>query len=176
MAQTIWPLIRSEERGLERKLHQTIIKVTDDMQSFRFNTAIAALMELNNWLIKVKDTSVYGTEIWNEAIKSIVLMMAPIFPHISEELWHRLGYTESVHVQSWPQADPDKAREEEVTIVVQVNGKVRDKLTTTPGTENTVLEAQALELDSIKKWIGGKTVRKVVVVPDKLVNVVVGWS
>jgi leucyl-tRNA synthetase len=162
------------QRSLERKLHQTLLKVTEDMQSFRFNTAIAALMELNNTLIKVKETPVAGTPVWHEAVQSLVLMMAPIFPHISEELWHRLGHAESVHVQRWPQGDPEKARAEEIAVVVQVNGKVRDKLMVAPGTDKAQVETQALALDNVRRWIDGKSVRKVVVVPDKLVNIVVG--
>ena len=163
-----------EVRSLERKLHQTIIKVTDDMQNFRFNTAVAALMEMNNWLVRTKDTAIYDTPAWRKAIHDIVLLMAPIFPHISEELWHRLGHTESVHLQAWPQADAEKAREEEIAIVVQVNGKVRDKLVKAPGTAKDVLEREALELPNVGKWIEGKQVRKVIVVPDKLVNIVAG--
>ena len=164
---------QEQEQALERKLHQTIIKVTDDMQEFRFNTAIAAMMELNNWLLRSKGSAAYGTPIWNEAIHSLVLMMAPIFPHISEELWSRLGHEQSVHLQSWPPGDADKAREEEVTIVVQVNGKVRDKLTKAPGADKDALEAEALNLQNVQRWIDGKNVRKVIVVPDKLVNIVV---
>lgn len=168
--------LQNEEaaRSLERKLHQTMIKVTDDMQAFRFNTAIAGMMELNNLLIRLKESGVYATPIWNEAVRSLILLMAPIFPHISEELWHRLGNAESVHLQDWPQGDPQKAAEEEVTVVVQVNGKVREKLLVAPGTEQDVLREQALALDNVRKWMDGKSVRKVVVVPDKLVNIVIG--
>jgi leucyl-tRNA synthetase len=161
-------------RRLERKLHQTILKVTDDMAQFRFNTAIAAMMELNNLLIRTKETSVAATPAWAEAARTLVLMMAPIFPHISEELWHRLGNLESVHVQRWPHGDPDKARAEEIAVVVQVNGKVRDKLMVAPGAAPTAVESQALALENVRRWIDGKSIRKVVVVPDKLVNIVVG--
>ncbi|OUC07375.1 leucine--tRNA ligase [Litorilinea aerophila] len=163
-----------ELRALERKLHQTILKVTDDIANFRFNTAIAAMMELNNLLLRLKETPVYGSALWQEAIETLILLMAPIFPHISEELWHRLGHTESVHLQRWPEGDPEKAREEEITVVVQVNGKVRDKLLVSPGTDKATLESQALALGNVQKWIDGKQVRKVIVVPDRLVNIVVG--
>ncbi len=174
-------------RDLERKLHQTITKVTDDVTDFRFNTAISALMELNNAMIKARETAVVGTATWDEAVRALVLMMAPIFPHIAEEMWQRLhGYdgegdpieqgmtTESVHVQAWPEGDAEKAKEDEITIVVQVNGKVRDKLAVEPGTGREVLEEQALSLENVQKWINGKQVRKVIVVPNKLVNVVIG--
>ncbi len=161
-------------RVLERKLHQTIIKVSDDMENFRFNTAIAALMELNNMLMKMRESSVVGSPIWNEAIRTQVLMMAPIFPHIAEELWHRMGNEQSVHVASWPKGDAEKAKEDEITVVVQVNGKVRDKLMVTPGTAKSLLEEQALASTNAQKWMDGKSVRKVIVVPNKLVNIVVG--
>jgi leucyl-tRNA synthetase len=175
---------QEELRTLERKLHQTIIKVNDDLANFRFNTAIAALMEMNNLLVRAKETAAVGSSIWQEAVRTQVLLMAPIFPHISEELWQQLNPAapseqepvkrESVHLQRWPQGDPDKAREDAVTVVVQVNGKVRDKLVVAPGTGQDVLERDALTLEGVQKWLEGKSIRKVIVVPDKLVNVVVG--
>jgi leucyl-tRNA synthetase len=173
-------------RALERKLHQTILKVTDDLGNFRFNTAIAALMEMNNALFKAKDSAVVGTSLWHEALETQVKLLAPIFPHISEELWHRLGHSraterqgrtdivESVHLQAWPQGDPEKAKEDEIEVVVQINGKVRDRLLVSPGTAQATLQEQALGLENVQKWIDGKSVRKVIVVPDKLVNVVIG--
>ena len=173
-----------EVRLLERKLHQTIIKVTDDMANFRFNTAIATLMEMNNALMRIKETAIVGTPIWEEAVRTQLLLMAPIFPHVTEELWQQItepapsaqaqDKSQSIHLQAWPQGDPAKAREDEITIVVQVNGKVRDKLVVAPGTGQAVLERDALLLESVQKWIDGKPVRKVIVVPDKLVNVVIG--
>jgi leucyl-tRNA synthetase len=105
---------------------------------------------------------------------SLILMMAPIFPHIADELWHRQGNTSSVHKQRWPVGDPEKAREEEITVVVQINGKVRDKLVVAPGVDGAALEQQALALASVQKWLDGKPVRRVIVVPDKLVNIVIG--
>ncbi len=162
-----------EEQAIERKLHQTLIKVTDDYFEFSFNTAIAAMMELNNVLMRTKDSGVYDTPIWEEAVRTLVLMMAPIFPHISEELWSRFGHESSVHLEAWPEGDANKAKEDELTIVIQVNGKVRDKLTRTPGTPKDELEADALALPKILRWTDGKTVRKVIVIPDKLVNIVV---
>ncbi|MFN8445110.1 MAG: leucine--tRNA ligase [Caldilineaceae bacterium] len=163
-----------ELRAVERKLHQAILKATDDMSNFRFNTVVSTLMDLSNTLFKAKESTVVGTPIWNEAVDSLLLMMAPIFTHISEELWHQRGHTVSVHLQAWPKGDAEKAREDEIEIAVQVNGKVRDKLVIIPGTPNNQLEAQALALETIQKWMEGKQVRKVIVVPDKLVNVVVG--
>ena len=169
-----WAPDPTQERALERKLHQTILKVTDDIQNFRFNTAIAALMEFNNYLYKVRNTNVVNSAIWNKSLRDLMLMMAPIFPHIAEELWHRQGNTSSVHKQRWPVGDPDKAREEEITVVVQINGKVRDKLMVAPGTPAIELEQAALQLSNVVKWLDGRALRKVVVVPDKLVNIVAG--
>ena len=161
-------------RSLERKLHQTIMKVGDDMANFRFNTAIAGLMELNNSLIKAKDTTVVNTPAWNQAIRNLILMIAPIFPHIAEELWHRQGNTSSVHLQRWPEADEEKARVDEVTVVVQINGKVRDKLVVAPGASREELEHAALAMVSVQKWLEGKQVQRAIIVPDKLVNIVAG--
>jgi leucyl-tRNA synthetase len=104
----------------------------------------------------------------------MLLLMAPIFPHISEELWHRRGHDSSVHLQSWPQGDPEKSRADEVAVVVQINGKVRDKLTVALDTPDEIIESQALALENVQKWIDGKGVRKVSIVTNKLVNVVVG--
>ena len=103
--------------------------------------------------------------------------MAPVFPHVSEELWQRLagnGEVSSVHLQDWPQADPQKAKEEEITVVVQVNGRVRDKLSVAPNTAEEELEAMALASNNVQRWMDGKQARKVVVVADKLVNIVIG--
>jgi len=168
-----------EVRALERKLHQTILKVTDDLANFRFNTAIAAMMELNNTLMRVRDTAVVNAPIWQESLQTLALLMAPIFPHISEELWQTLAAAQgksvtSVHLQQWPQGNPELTREEEITVVVQVNGKIRDKLVVAPGTAQATLETAALNLEGVQKWLDGKPVRKVIVVPDKLVNVVIG--
>ncbi len=163
-----------ELRDLERKLHQTLLKVTDDVENFRFNTAIAALMEFNNALMKAKESAVVGTPLWHESIRALLLMMAPLFPHISEELWHRIGNEGFIHVAAWPDGDPEKAREDEVTVVVQINGKVRDKVTVSPDTDAATLEKLALATEGVQKWMDGKQVRKVIVVPGKLVNVVVG--
>jgi leucyl-tRNA synthetase len=174
---TLDPSVRPDiqaVRNLERKLHQTIIKVADDMANFRFNTAIAGLMELNNSLIKAKETTVVNTPAWNQAIRNLILMTAPIFPHIAEELWHRQGNTSSVHLQRWPEADEEKARVDEVTVVVQINGKVRDKLVVAPGASREELEHAALAMVSVQKWLEGKQVQRAIVVPDKLVNIVAG--
>jgi len=166
------PMAADDERALERKLHQTILKVTDDFTAFRFNTAIAALMDMNNALMKMRETALTQTAIWNQAVDALLLLMAPIFPHISEELWQQRGHGSSVHLQQWPQGNPALAADESVEIVVQINGKIRDRLTVAPDTASDELERQALALESVRRWLDGKTPRKVIVVPNKLVNIV----
>ena len=157
---------------LERKFHQTIISVTEDYEAYRFNTAIAAMMEFNNSLIKAKEKGIAGTPIWNEIICTFIKLIAPIFPHISEELWSILGNTESVHLQSWPKADLNKAKEEKLIIVIQINGKVRSKIEVEPGLKMETIEKMALAAPNVKKWVEDKNVEKVIVVPNKLINIV----
>lgn len=162
-----------EVRTLSRRLHQTIQKVSQSMEHFRFNTAIAALMELTTVMAHAKKTSVVGSPVWDEAARGLLLLMAPIFPHISEELWHGLGHSESIHLQAWPEADADKAREDEVVVVIQVNGKIRHKMSVPLGTGKEALHANALALEELRPWLEGKQIRNVIAVPDKLVNIVV---
>ncbi len=163
----------SEVRALRRITHQTIQKVTQDIENFRFNTMIAALMELNNALLKAKDTAVYGTPAWDEAVDNLLLMMAPSMPHISEELWQRRHPGPSIHVQPWPEYDAEAAKEEMITLVVQVNGKIRDKVEVPANIGEEEAKAAALATAGAQRYIGGKPVRKVVYVGGKLVNFVV---
>ena len=134
---------------------------------------IAALMELNNALLKAKDTAVYGTPAWDEAVDNLLLMMAPSKPHIREELWQRRHPGASIHVQPWPEYDAEAAQEEMVTLVVQVNGKVRDKVEVPANIGEEEAKAAALATAGAQRYIKGKPVRKVVYVGGKLVNFVV---
>jgi leucyl-tRNA synthetase len=161
-----------EVRDLRRKTHQTIRKVSEDLDGFRFNTAVAALMELNNVLVKAKDTAVYGTPAWHEAVESLLLLVAPIAPHISEELWARLDKPYSIHQQRWPAWDPEVAREEIITLVVQINGKVRDKLEVPADVTEEQARTLALEAPGVKRHLDGQKPVKVIYVPGKLVNIV----
>ncbi len=161
-----------EIAGLRRWTHKTIKRVTDDMEAFAFNTIIARLMEFTNALQKAKQTSVYGTEAWEEAIATLLLLLAPCCPHIAEELWVRTGRPYSIHQQSWPRFDPALAAEETITLVVQINGKVRARLEVPAEiTEEGAREA-ALADENVRRHLAGKTPRKVIVVPGKLVNIV----
>ncbi|MCG8353558.1 MAG: leucine--tRNA ligase [Chloroflexales bacterium] len=161
------------ERQLQRITHQTIQKVEYDILDFKFNTMIAALMEFTNGLYKARDAGLSGSPAWNEAIDVLLRLVAPVAPHIAEELWARIGNVYSIHQQSWPVADPDLAAEEEIEIVLQVNGKVRDKLVVPVDADSEQLRMLALGNDRVLSFLDGKTVRKVVVVPGRLVNIVV---
>jgi leucyl-tRNA synthetase len=159
-------------KALRRTVHQTIKKVTEDMEAFGFNTAIAALMSLRNTMKAAKETPVAHTEAWNEAAETLLLLMAPFTPHISEELWQRMGKTESVHLQSWPEWDEAVAAEEMITLIVQVNGRVRDRIDVPAGIDNAEAERLARESALVQRHVGDKQIVKVIVVPGRLVNVV----
>ncbi|MCW5854061.1 MAG: leucine--tRNA ligase, partial [Anaerolineae bacterium] len=161
------------ERVLRRRVHQTVREVTADMEGFRFNTAVAELMKLNNDLLRAKEAGLYGTPVWEEAVEAFLLLLAPLAPHLSEELWSRLGKPYSIHQQAWPAFDPAIAAEDEVEIVLQINGKVRARVTVPADADEAALRATALANEQVQKALGGGQPRKVIVVPGKLVNVVV---
>ncbi|MBM4458860.1 MAG: leucine--tRNA ligase [Chloroflexi bacterium] len=178
----------AQTRTLRHMTHKTLQKVTEDIEAFKFNTLLAALMEFNNYLVKAKETAVYGTPAWDEAVDMLLLMLAPETPHITEELWQRRVQTRrvsenpsglfraaaSVHVQPWPVFDPELARADTITLVVQVNGKVRDRIEVATGiTEETAREL-ALAQPAVQKWLEGKSVRKVIFAGGRLINIVVG--
>jgi leucyl-tRNA synthetase len=160
-------------RALRRTVHQTIRKVTEDIESFSFNTAIAALMSLRNTLKAAKPTPVAYTPAWNEALESLLLLMAPFTPHIAEELWTRTGRPYSIHQQSWPRWDEAIAAEETVTLVVQINGKVRDRLQVPVDIGETEAKDKALATAGAQRHTAGRQIVKVIYVPGRLVNVVV---
>jgi leucyl-tRNA synthetase len=157
---------------LRRKTHQTIRKVTQDMESFSFNTMIAALMEYNNYLIKAKETPVVKSGAWQEAIESLPLLLAPSCPHIAEELWARTGRPYSIHQQAWPQWDEALAAEEVFTLVIQVNGKVRDKTEAPVTISEEETKELALASARVKRHTAGKEIKRIIYVPGRLVNVV----
>ncbi|MFZ0545679.1 MAG: leucine--tRNA ligase [Candidatus Promineifilaceae bacterium] len=163
----------SADRALHRKTHQTIRKVTEDMESFSFNTAVAAIMELRNTITDAQKAANVTNENWDEAVDSLLLLLAPISPHITEELWEQRGRPYSIHQQSWPTWDEEAVKEESIELVVQVNGKVRDKLEVPVGTPDETLKQLALASEKAQGWMEGKEPRKVIVVRGRLVNIVV---
>lgn len=160
-----------------KKLHQTIKKVTEDIElRFHLNTAISALMELVNTLRKEKDVlrqSQKGRQVLRQALENLVLMLSPFAPHVAEELWEKTGHSQLVAESSWPEYDPELAAEDMVTIVVQVNGKLRDKFEVPVDTEEEILKQTALELPRLKEILAGRAPKKVVCVKNKLVSIVV---
>jgi leucyl-tRNA synthetase len=160
-------------RALRRKVHQAIRRGTEDMESFSFNTYIANLMELNNAMLKAKETQVYGTEAWEEAVEALLLMLAPACPHVAEEMWARTGRPYSIHQQPWPVWDAEVAAEETIMLPVQVNGKVRDRIQVPADIDDETARTLALETDGAQRHLAGKKLVKVIVVPGRLVNIVV---
>jgi leucyl-tRNA synthetase len=152
--------------ALQKLLHRTIKKVTDDTASLNFNTAISQMMIYSNELAKL-------TEIPRALWEPLVIMVSAYAPHLGEELWEKLGRTGTVSACPWPVYDERLTLDDEVTIVAQVNGKIRDKFTAPAGTGKAELEKTALALPGVLKWTEGHDVVKVITVPDKLVNIVV---
>ncbi len=173
----VWDLVftaRDDGKAPEaatRKLHQTIRGVSEDLEEFRYNTAIAKMMEYANVL---RGRRVESAAVGSAELEPLVIMLSPLAPHFAEECWERLGHQESVFAQSWPDHDETLARENQVEVVVQVNGKVRGRITVNVGLGEQELVALATQQESVQRFIGGSEVRKAVFVPDKLVNLVVG--
>jgi len=164
-----------EEKTLRRRTHQAIAKVTEDVANFRFNTAVSALMIHADALRKHVQANGTDSPAVSEAVASLVKLLSPLAPHIADELWERLGHTNAyLFNEPWPTADPAVAAEDEITLVVQINGKVADRLTLPANADAKVSEAAALDSPKVKAAAEGKTIRKVIVIPGRLVNVVVG--
>jgi leucyl-tRNA synthetase len=162
-----------DRKALRRKTHETIRKASDDIgRRYTFNTAIAAVMELSNALGRFEDTSAAGRAVRQEALEAIVLILAPIVPHVTHRLWQALGHDSPVVDAAWPQVDESALDRDSVELVVQVNGKLRSRIEVPVDAAREAIESQALEDANVRRFTEGKTVRRVIVVPGKLVNVV----
>jgi leucyl-tRNA synthetase len=162
------------QRELRHLAHETLVKVTDDISRRRkFNTAIAAVMEFMNALGKFDDATPTGRAVRQEALELVVLMLAPIVPHITHTLWHALGRETAIVDERWPQPDPDAISRDTLEIVVQVNGKLRSRINVPAGADEETVKQAALNDANVQRFVLDKPVRKVIVVKDKLVNVVV---
>ncbi len=161
------------EKQLRKTLHQTLKKAGEDLQHFRFNTAIAAVMAFRNVL--KAEAGAAGSDVWKECLEGMLLMLAPIAPHITEELWEKIKPgCGSIHQQAWPEYDESMIVEDMVTLVIQVNGKVRDRLEMPAGTCKEEAEQSALAAPKVQSYLEGKQILKAIVVPDRLVNIVCG--
>ena len=182
----VWDLVMLDEGELDREstdqaavkqtlhlLHKTIKKANHDLDRFRFNTMLAALMELTNHLFKVWHAKTVDAATWKEAVEDLLLLLAPTAPHLAEELWSRKRYPYSIHNQSFPEWDETLAAEEEITLVVQINGKVRDRLLVPAGIAEDDAKELALGRDKVKAHLDHKSPLKVIYVPGRLVNIVV---
>ncbi|MCH8883905.1 MAG: leucine--tRNA ligase [SAR324 cluster bacterium] len=162
---------QEQARALTQRVHQTLQKVSEDFAAFKYNTLLAALMTLRNHMKSVRG-ELHGSDAWEEAIDTMLLMLAPIAPFVTEELWQRRHPGASVHLQPWPAYDPRLAATEEVTLVIQINGRIRDKLEIPADTPPEQLEALAMGQPKVRAALKDKTVRKVIPVGNKLVNIV----
>ncbi len=162
------------QREMRRLVHDTIAKVTDDVRRrYTFNTAIAAVMELTNHLSKFDDDSEQGRAVLQEAWLAVVRLLNPITPHVCETLWEALGQEGRLHSSAWPDVDEAARVRQQVTLVVQVNGKVRARLEVEPGLARDDALELATGIDNVQRHIEGKEIRKAILVPDKLLNIVV---
>jgi leucyl-tRNA synthetase len=166
--------LTESQRAMRHAVHATLAKVTDDLGRRRvFNTAIAAVMELMNTLGRFADDSAQGHAVVQEALELIVQMLAPIVPHACHVLWRELGHTDALIDRRWPTPAAEALVQDTIEIVVQVNGKLRGRVTVPAAAQEQNVRAAALADANVQKWVEGKPIRKVIVVPGKLVNVVV---
>jgi len=179
----VWSLVTTDyashvvnteaEKESLRLTHKTIKGVTADLEKFRFNTMLSSLMEFSNYLSRVKEGAAVSSSLWRESIGYFLLLLAPAAPHLAEELWSRTGHSYSIHDQPWPKYDEELAKEEEITLVIQVNGKLRDKVTVPASIAEVEAKELALSRERVKAYIDGKELAKVIYVPKRVVNIVV---
>ena len=168
-----WNLVLAEKKAkksskeVQAILHKLIKKVSDDLDSAKFNTAVAAFMEALNFFHGKQN------EVGQEAIEKLVILFAPFAPHITEELWSATGKKGSVHMQKWPKYNPAFIKEEKITLIIQVNGKVRGKIEAKTGITEEKAKKLAMAEQRIKELIAGKEIKKIIFVPDKLINIVI---
>ena len=163
-----------QQQAFRRKLHETIGKVSDDIgRRYTFNTAIAANMELLNELARFRDSSATGRALVREALEAAVLMLSPIVPHITNELWQHLGHEGLVVDCAWPQVDASALQRSTIELAVQVNGKLRGKVAVPVDADQDSIRALAVAESNVQRFVAGKELRKVIVVPGRLVNLVV---
>ena len=174
----VWSLLTTDYAGRvvshETEItHKTIKDVTADLEKFRFNTVLSGLMEFSNYLSRVKESGTVSDSLWRECIGNFLLLLAPVAPHLAEELWSKTGHSYSIHDQPWPKYDEELAREEEVTLVIQVNGKLRDKVLVPASISEVEAKELALGRDRVRAYICDKSLARVIYIPKRVVNIVV---
>ena len=166
-------LTDTSQRDINRAVHAMIKKVTEDLEHSRYNTAIASAMACTNELYKLKTVNFGKHRVWQQALAALVACVAPFAPYISEELWHQLGHSSSVHIDSWPVYDEKYLVQDTMSIAVQINGKLRAEITVASDADEATVVAAAQSNDRAQTYLKGKTPRKIIYVPAKLVNFVV---
>jgi leucyl-tRNA synthetase len=179
----VWSLVATDytshvldpdtEKELLHLTHKTIKEVTADLERLHFNTMLSSLMEFSNYLSKIKERGLVSGALWREAVGYFLCLLAPIAPHVAEELWNRTGHPYSIHNQSWPEYAEELAREDEITLVIQVNGKLRDKVVVPASISEVEAKALALGRERVKGYIDSKKLARVIYVPNRVVNIVV---
>jgi leucyl-tRNA synthetase len=173
----VWAMIRryaeagrpegNPDPETQKRAHKTIEVVTDHIERMRFNTALAKLMDHLNYLAKLTPA-----EMGRFAAESFIVLLAPMAPYVTEEMWRALGHQNSVHLETWPKFDPNLARDETVTVVVQVNGKVRDRLQVPAGTPEPEVRDLALKSEAVIRHLAGKTPQKIIYIENKMLSIV----
>jgi leucyl-tRNA synthetase len=167
--------LTAAQKELRRKAHETLAKADDDYgRRLAFNTVVSAVMELSNEIGRFEDDSEAGRAVVREALELAVLVLSPIAPHVCHELWFALGHETPLVEARWPAVDPAALERDAVELVVQVNGKVRARVEVPAGADEETAKARALAEENVRRFTEGKTLRKVIHVPDKLLNLVVG--
>ena len=159
-------------RNLRRKVHQTLEAVTRDFETFNFNTIVSGLMELINEMTTAKALGAFGTDAWKEAESIYLRMIAPVCPHIAEEIWMQTGHEYSIHNQDWPEVDVAATKEDQITLIIQINGKLRDRLMVPADIDEEQATQAALESENVQSFLEGKEPKKLIYVPGRLVNIV----
>jgi leucyl-tRNA synthetase len=165
--------LTAEDEALRKHVHRTIRVVTDDYERFSFNTAVARMMELVNEGYRYRAAGGSNQVVLGELMEALVKLLAPMAPYVSEDLWERLGHEGTIHHAAWPTFDPDLASEEEVTMVVQVNGKVRDTITVPASIDEAAMLERALGSEKVQGYLNGGEPRKVIARPPKLLSLVI---
>jgi leucyl-tRNA synthetase len=158
--------------SIRRATHKTIVAVTDDLDKFRFNRAVARIRELTNALDELPAAEPGAPEVLREGLEILARLLGPMMPHLAEEMWETLGGSGLLADQPWPEADPDLTREEQVTMAVQVNGKLRGTFEVARDSDTELVESTALALPQVARWLEGNPPRKVIVVPNRIINIV----
>jgi leucyl-tRNA synthetase len=167
-------VLSDDLQAVRRQTHQTLAKVTDDIaRRHTFNTAIAAIMELMNGLSKVDTSSEQARAVMQESLELVVLMLSPITPHISHSLWAALGHDDAIVTAAWPIVDESALKQDKIELMVQVNGKLRSKISVAADASQADVEVIAFAEENVQRFTEGKEVRKVILVPGRLLNIVI---